>query len=202
MALTPRQLCANIEQNCSKDSAYYQKHVLSFLCNLANGAGYEFAVFCDPTTGAPVIVRYLFAASGNLSSEADAISAFFVDGTEYTGSIPDLVACAGEGGGGGDGTLLEAEFTEFTEVTAASIGAGFQNILVNSENLVSVLVVNLTNETIELSFDGTNAHARLASNEGRKYDFAQNRRFLAENIMARHTGTAPTDGTVTIEAYA
>lgn len=203
MPLTPRQLCANLSQLCgSKSTGYYYETVLAFLCNIANGAGYHHLVLCDVGTGAPVIVRYLFAIDGVLSTEEDAVTAFNVDGTPYEGDIVDLIACAG--GEGESAALTEAEFAEVDETAFGALTDTFTNIFANAEQLVYMLILNQTNEVVEFSFDGgVTRHLILNPNESRRYEFAQNRRRFSEDVWARYvTGAAPAEGSVKIEAYA
>lgn len=202
MPLTPRQLCENLAKVCgNKATGYYYETVLAFLCNISNGAGYQQVLLCDPGTGAPVVVRYLFAIDGALSTETDAISAFNVDGTPYEGDIVDLLACAG--GGGDAAPLTDAEFAEVEEIAFGTLTGTFAVVFSNTADLVSLLIINGTDEIAEFSFDGgATRHLILNPNESRRYDFGTNRRVFPGDVEARHGATAPGSGSIRIEAYA
>jgi hypothetical protein len=159
---------------CTTAPVNVDKTILATLqaiaASLSSGVDSESQVLCDPSTSAPILVRYRFAfVNGTQTSLV--YDAWNQDGTLYTGSVSALVSCAeGATWTAGNLTVTRLSATGAGSIPINSYSASIVNVggasgLVEGVALAATQSLNLTSvedpvtkvfkKLPAISYDGT-----------------------------------------------
>ena len=104
--------------------------------------------------------------------------------------------------------IQSARFLDSVAVTAATTPS-FTSLRTYSASdsagsplgLIAILTLsNYTNQSVEVSFDGTNVHIFLRAGEQRVVNFRSGELLWVGRVWTRHGGVAPTTGNFYLEA--
>jgi len=84
----------------------------------------------------------------------------------------------------------------FGSLAFGSITGSYATLLTDANAKLLVDIVNTTDAAIFVSFDATNNHQYVAPNSSLRIPLGSHSRKESSNISIKHTGTAPTVGTV------
>lgn len=88
----------------------------------------------------------------------------------------------------------------YSNTAFGTITNTFTSVLTNSSNLKNIKFSNLTDQDMEISFDGTNVHDYVRAGEIELRDLTTNGTVVVTNIRIRYV-TAPSTGKFIISAF-
>lgn len=186
--------CAQL-QNCGAQITNAQDFytlACKLLCEIASvgysSTSYDLEILCDPATGDRIWVRYAYGEDGTVIG----VNAFNLDGTAWVGTIGSLVACSEEG-------VTVAPSYAYAVQAYSWLTNAFQVLLNDTNAKKTFEVMNVTNQAVEISVNGTDVIDYIPASSAKTYAVAQMGFAESRQIYARYV-VAPAAGSVVVNA--